>query len=55
MKLLHVVSDVPTSRIMTEDFGYIRWFAEPFRKTKMSSISVKRIPVGTIMPKNWMR
>ena len=55
MKLMHVVSDMPTNRIITEDFKYIRWFDEPFRKTVMDSIPVERIPVGTVMPKDWMR
>ena len=55
MRLLHVVSDVPTNRVITEDFKYIRWFDEPFRKTEMDSIPVKRIRVGTVMPKSWIR
>ena len=55
MRLLHVVSDVPTNRVITEDFKYIRWFDEPFRKTGMDSIPVKRIRVGTVMPKSWIR
>ena len=55
MRLLHVVADTPANRIMTEDFKYIRWFDEPFRKTTMYSIPVERILVGTVMPKNWIR
>ena len=55
MRLLHVVSDMPTGRVMTEDLKYIRWYDEPFRKTVMDSIPVERIPVGTVMPKDWMR
>ena len=55
MRLLQVVSDAPNIRIITEDFKYIRWFDEPFRKTDMNSISAKRIPVGTVMPKDWIR
>ena len=55
MRLLHVVSDVPTNRVITEDFKYIRWFDEPFRKTGMDLIPEKRIRVGTVMPKHWMR
>ena len=55
MRLLHVVSDMPTSRVMTEDLKYIRWYDEPFRKAGMDSIPVKRIPVGTVMPKDWIR
>ena len=55
MRLLHVVSDTPSARIITEDFKYIRWLDEPLRKTTMYPIPAKRIPVGTIMPKNWIR
>ena len=55
MRLLQVVSDAPNIRIITEDFKYIRWCDEPFRKTTMYSIPVKKIPVGTVMPKNWIR
>ena len=55
MRLLHVVSDTPAARIITENFKYIRWFDEPFRKTTMYSIPVERILVGTVMPKNWIR
>ena len=55
MRLLHVVSDMPTNRVMTKDLKYIRWYDEPFRKTEMDSIPVKRIRVGTVMPKHWMR
>ena len=55
MRLLHVVSDTPVVRIMIENFQYIRWCDEPLRKTTMSSIPAKRIPVGTVMPKNWIR
>ena len=55
MRLLHVVSDAPINRIMTEDLKYIRWFDEPFRKTVMDSIPVKRIRVDTVMPKDWIK
>ena len=55
MKLLHVVSDMPTSRVMTENLKYIRWYDEPFRKAKMTPKPVKRIRVGTVMPKDWIR
>ena len=55
MRLLHVVSDTPANRVITEDSKYIRWFDEPLRKTDMDSIPAKRIPVGTVMPKNWIR
>lgn len=55
MRLLQVVSDAPMIRIITEDFKYIRWFDEPFRKTTMYSIPVERILVGTVMPKNWIK
>ena len=55
MRLLHVVSDSPINRIITEDLKYIHWYDEPFRKAKISPIPVKRIPVGTVMPKDWMR
>ena len=55
MRLLQVVSDAPMLRIMTADFEYIRWLDEPLRKTTMYPIPVKRIPVGTVMPKNWIR
>ena len=55
MRLLHLVSDCVTSRVITEDCKYIRWFDEPFRKTGMGSIPAKKIPVGTVMPKNWIR
>ena len=55
MRLLQVVSDAPMLRVMTEDFEYIRWLDEPFRKTTMYSIPVERILVGTVMPKNWIR
>ena len=55
MRLLHVVSDTPVVRVMTGDFQYIRWCDEPLRKTDMNSIPAKRIPVGTVMPKNWIR
>ena len=55
MRLLHVVSDIPTSRVMTENLKYIRWYGEPFRKAKINPIPVERIPVGTVMPKDWMR
>ena len=55
MRLLQVVSDAPNIRIITEDFKYIRWCDEPFRKTTMYSIPIEKIPVGTVMPKNWIR
>ena len=55
MRLLQVVSDAPMLRIMTADFEYIRWLDEPLRKTTMYSIPTKRIPVGTVMPKSWIR
>ena len=55
MRLLHVVSDTPSARVMTEDCKYIRWLDEPFRETYMTSIPAKRIPVGTVMPKSWIR
>ena len=55
MRLLHVVSDKPVARIMTEDFKYIRWDTDRFRETYMNSIPAKRIPVGTVMPKSWIR
>ena len=55
MRLLHVVSDTPMLRVMTEDFEYIRWLNEPLRKTTMYPIPIARILVGTVMPKNWIR
>ena len=55
MRLLHVVSDTPANRVITEDSKYIRWFDEPFCETCMTSIPAKRIPVGTVMPKGWIR
>ena len=57
MRLLHVVSDAPMIRIIIiiGNFQYIRWLDEPLRKTDMNSIPAKRIPVGTVMPKNWIR
>ena len=55
MRLLHVVSDMPTNRVITEDLKYLRWFDEPFRKVKVSPIHVERIRVGTVMPKDWMK
>ena len=55
MRLLHVVSDMPTNRVITEDLKYLRWFDEPFRTTIISPGPVERIPVGTVMPKDWMR
>ena len=55
MRLLHVVSDMPTNRVMTEDFKYLRWFDEPFRKTELIPIPVEKIPSGTVMPKDWIR
>ena len=55
MRLLHVVSDHLVNRVITEDFKYLRWFDEPFRKTTKYPIPVERIPIGTVMPKNWVR
>ena len=55
MRLLHVVSNMPTNRIMTEDFKYLRWFDCPLREAYLYPIPVERIPIGTVMPKDWMR
>ena len=56
MRLLQVVSDAPNIRIITEDFKYIRWIDEPLRKTELHSARlVEKIPVGTVMPKDWIR
>lgn len=55
MRLLHVVSDVPTNRVITEDFKYIRWSDEPLRYLH-SSINFSenlRIPKGTTTPDFW--
>ena len=55
MRLLQVVSDTPLLRVMIENFEYVRWLDEPLRKTTMYPIPVERIPVGTVMPKDWIR
>ena len=57
MKLMFILRDnyLTLTRIVTEDYQYIRWFDEPLRTTEMIPRSLIKVPKGTVMPKHWIR
>ena len=57
MKLMFILRDnyLTLTRIVTEDYQYIRWFDDPLRTTEMIQRSLIKVPKGTVMPKHWIR
>ena len=57
MKLMFTLQDncLTLTRIVTENYQYIRWFDEPLRTTEIIPGSLIKVPKGTVMPKNWNR
>ena len=56
MKLMFTLRDKNYfARVITEDCKYIRWNDEPLRKTDIWNGGFTKIPVGTVMPKDWIR
>lgn len=57
MKLMFTLQDncLTLTRIVTENYQYIRWCDEPLRITGMDKSGLVKVHKETVMPKHWMR